>query len=539
MANGLQDSINKLEASIRHVGARITSLPVARSNSKLESLLSLPSVKKRIGFIESQDRIERLISIKRRSNRLFSADAWMEANPGSRFSSASAKVRYDDLMAKRNKREYDANRMFMRDLMSIENPAQYEKDILKEKYGFTSAGGESAAQQIRDAKAKDLRKKRRKRDRMASIAADESFKFAMLDSDEQFIQGHMKKNGWTRDQAEQVYFKEITKNAKWLRIIAKGNPIIAKNLVPIAKAVGKAGNIPILGGLVKHPALTAVGMYMQRASQEAAAAKSIVPWRNLIAAGGDISVPMWSAIAGSGADYASALQLGMESSKKAAGWKFGVGLDNIFKSGIYGSDISMFDPMASGEDRLRMIYNANKSITNPGDRLAALELWGASIDEYNAGRRLVEPRSNWSLEERVADRAQRWKTSRNWRRLHGKGWDKISADWFEPDWWIENQSIGDERAASSLKNVNGKTIWELIREIAGIDDAYRSGEYDNSVTNNETNNGKSLTVINNWGGVSVEANDPVGFIEGLEAGVGNKFVGSHAVAEWFDSKRTK
>ena len=60
--------------------------------------------------------------------------------------------------------------------------------------------------------------------------------------------------------------------------------------------------------------------------------------------------------------------------------------------------------------------------------------------------------------------------------------------------------------------------------------------FDNSVTNNETNNGKSLTVINNWGGVSVETNDAVGFADGLEAGIGNKFIGWREIAEWFDIK---
>ena len=70
-----------------------------------------------------------------------------------------------------------------------------------------------------------------------------------------------------------------------------------------------------------------------------------------------------------------------------------------------------------------------------------------------------------------------------------------------------------------------------------VDDQYRAGMFDNSVTNNETNNGKSLTV--NWGGVSVETNDPVRLAEGLEAGIGNKFIGSREVAEWFDTKAVK
>ena len=45
--------------------------------------------------------------------------------------------------------------------------------------------------------------------------SDKSFEFEMLDKDEQFIQGAMRDNGWSRDQAEQVYFKNLTENTKF------------------------------------------------------------------------------------------------------------------------------------------------------------------------------------------------------------------------------------------------------------------------------------------------------------------------------------
>ena len=44
--------------------------------------------------------------------------------------------------------------------------------------------------------------------------SDKSFGFEMLDKDEQFIQNAMRDKGWSRDQAEQVYFKNLTENTK-------------------------------------------------------------------------------------------------------------------------------------------------------------------------------------------------------------------------------------------------------------------------------------------------------------------------------------
>ena len=358
--------------------------------------------------------------------------------------------------------------------------------------------------------------------------SDKSFEFEMLDKDEQFIQGAMRDKGWSRDQAEQVYFKNLTENTKWLRFIAKDNPKIAKNLIPIAKAVGKAGGLPFIGGLATNPTLAAVGAAMFVSSEYSKAIKESLNWVNLISAGGGISGDALSAAAGGGLDYASALKLVQGSKRTAAKWKFGEGLDGIFRSTKYGADVSVFNPFATGEDRLRMIYNATKNIQDDGDRLAALEMWGASEEEYNHGRRLETPREQWSIEERISGRARQWKDWREWAKVHGTTWDKINA-YTSPDWWIDfwsaREEIGEDKRKEFMSNLPFANIWDEVHDTAEIDDRYRAGMYDNSVTNNDASRSVSLQV-NVASPQITTTGDPVDFAKSIS------LIGSRALSEY-------
>ena len=369
--------------------------------------------------------------------------------------------------------------------------------------------------------------------------SDKSFEFEMLDKDEQFIQSAMRDKGWSREQAERVYFKNLTENTKWLRFIAKDNPKIAKNLIPIAKAVGKAGGLPFIGGFATNPALAAVGAAMFVSSEYSKAIKENLNWINLISAGGGISGDALSAAAGGGLDYASALKLVQGSKRTAAKWKFGEGLDGIFRSTMYGADVSVFNPFATGEDRLRMIYNATKNIQDDGDRLAALEMWGASAEEYNQGRRLETPREQWSIEERISDRSRQWKDWREWAKVHGTAWDKINA-YTSPDWWIDfwsaREEIGEDKRKELMSNLPFANIWDEVHDTAEIDDRYRAGMYDNSTTNNNGGD-RSVTVIQNIN-AEVKDSDPVGFVKEMTLLGGRGKHEAESVLQNNDSLRT-
>ena len=172
-----------------------------------------------------------------------------------------------------------------------------------------------------------------------------------------------------------------------------------------------------------------------------------------------------------------------------------------------------------------------------------MSILGMSPEEYRSERLKNTPRSEWSLSDLQLDIYQgvTKKMKENYPVL----------DFIIPDKFyqlhsllaakkeLEDRKFLGDKAVDSRNEIYNLHRWDEIRETAEIDDRYRAGMYDNSVTNNETNNGKSLTVINNWGGVSVETSDAVGFAEGLEAGIGNKFIGSREVAEWFDTKAVK
>ena len=547
MARDLKDSVDKLETTLRAVGARVMTIGTKNANRKLDSFERLGSVKKRLGIIEAQSRIGKFFSIIKESDKLFAADAWMSAHPSNRFKSAADKVRFDEIVAERRKRDrmrsIRADKLFSEQMLAITDPDLAYRKSLEEKFQGASQGSDVAADEIiraeRSEKAKKIHSERRKRDRMKNIRANQSFRFAMLDSDEQFIQGAMRDKGWSRDQAEQVYFKNLTENTKWLRFIAKDNPKIAKNLIPIAKAVGKAGGLPFIGGLATNPALAAVGAAMFVSSEYSKAIKENLNWVNLISAGGGISGDALSAAAGGGLDYASALKLVQGSKRTAAKWKFGEGLDGIFRSTMYGADVSVFNPFATGEDRLRMIYNATKNIQDDGDRLAALEMWGASEEEYNQGRRLETPREQWSIEERISDRARQWKDWREWAKVHGTTWDKINA-YTSPDWWIDfwsaREEIGEDKRKELMSNLPFANIWDEVHDTAEIDDRYRAGMYDNSTTNNNGGD-RSVTVIQHIS-AEVKNEDPAGFVKEMTLLGGRGKHEAESVLQNNDSLRT-
>ena len=52
----------------------------------------------------------------------------------------------------------------------------------------------------------------------------------------------------------------------WLKPLAKSNPIIAKNLPPIAKSLNELSKMPFIGGLIKHPIAAAAGIGLGLAS---------------------------------------------------------------------------------------------------------------------------------------------------------------------------------------------------------------------------------------------------------------------------------
>ena len=378
------------------------------------------------------------------------------------------------------------------------------------------------------------------RARLGQMHDAKALRYAMMDTDERNIRTLMDSHrSWNRGQAEQVYFQQLTENTKWLRFIAKDNPKIAKNLIPIAKAVGKAGGLPFIGGFATNPALAAVGAAMFVSSEYSKAIKENLNWINLISAGGGISGDALSAAAGGGLDYASALKLVQGSKRTAAKWKFGEGLDGIFRSTMYGADVSVFNPFATGEDRLRMIYNATKNIQDDGDRLAALEMWGASAEEYNQGRRLETPREQWSIEERISDRSRQWKDWRKWAKVHGTAWDKINA-YTSPDWWIDfwsaREEIGEDKRKELMSNLPFANIWDEVHDTAEIDDRYRAGMYDNSTTNNNGGD-RSVTVIQNIN-AEVKNEDPVGFVKEMTLLGGRGKHEAESVLQNNDSLRT-
>ena len=466
---------------------------------------------KRIARLENEELVSRLHNITLKSDQLFHADRVMARHRGG-FDRAEQVISFEDK------------------LRSIRHPLGYKHDQYIKEYG--DYGAQKIEEAERDKKRDDARK---------------SFRFAMLDSDEKFIQGSMRDKGWSRDQAEQVYFKNLTENTKWLRLIGKNNPKIAKNLIPIAKAVGKASGLPIIGAFARNPALGAItaliGGGLSAGSYSLGRSRTLAGWMNARSVTGDISGGTFSSLAATGMSYEQMLQSLAKYSVKSSEARFGGGFDKYAELAKYGVDVSgLFNPYLTAEERRAEEYRVISS-ANQADRAAIMSILGMSPEEYRSERLKNTPRSEWSLSDLQLDIYQgvTKKMKENYPVL----------DFIIPDKFyqlhsllaakkeLEARKFFGDKAVDARNEIYNLHKWDEVRDTAMVDDQYRAGMFDNSVTNNETNNGKSLTVINNWGGVSVETNDPVRLAEGLEAGIGNKFIGSREVAEWFDTKAVK
>ena len=386
------------------------------------------------------------------------------------------------------------------------------------------------------------------RARLGQMHDAKAFRYAMMDTDERKIRTLMDSHrSWNRGQAEQVYFHQLTENTKWLRLIGKNNPKIAKNLIPIAKAVGKASGLPIIGAFARNPALGAItaliGGGLSAGSYSLGRSRTLAKWMNARAVTGDIGFGTFHGLAAAGMSYEQMLQSLSKYSIKASEARFGGGFDKYAELAKYGVDVSgLFNPYLTAEERRAEEYRVISS-ANRVDRAAMMSIIGMSPEEYRSERLKNTPRSEWSLSDLQLDIYQG--VTKKMKENHP------ILDFFIPDKFyqfhsllaankeIEDRKFFGDKAVDARNEIYNLHRWDEIRETAEIDDRYRAGMFDNSVTNNETNNGKSLTVINNWGGVSVETNDPVRLADGLEASIGNKFIGSREVAEWFDTKAVK
>ena len=354
--------------------------------------------------------------------------------------------------------------------------------------------------------------------------SDKSFEFEMLDKDEQFIQGAMRDKGWSRDQAEQVYFKNLTENTKWLRFIAKDNPKIAKNLIPIAKAVGKASGLPIIGSFASNPALAAitaaVGGFASTISSSNAANEATKKWRNYESLYGKPTAQQeWNA--------------------RLAGIKDPARIAEIYGQLAvnFGGDPDMFllsqGIALRGMDHKQKQLHA-KALGFTPDMVRLAEIYaGAPAEESD----IVDARiaaldreqkegekSGSGFRKTLRSMQLRWIPFQKDLEARGWSWSKILA--LANPLMFGGQFVGNEI---------GSAVWDEVHDTAEIDDRYRAGMYDNSVTNNGGD--RSVTVIQNIN-AEVKDSDPVGFVKEMTLLGGRGKHEAESVLQNNDSLRT-
>ena len=355
--------------------------------------------------------------------------------------------------------------------------------------------------------------------------SNKSFEFEMLDKDEQFIQGAMRDNGWSRDQAEQVYFKNLTENTKWLRFIAKDNPKIAKNLIPIAKTIGKASGLPIVGSFASNPALAAItatiGGFASVMNSANSANEVTKKWRNYENLYGKPTAQQeWNA--------------------RLAGIKDPARIAEIYGQLAvnFGGDPDMF--LLSQGIALRGMDHKQKQLHAKAfgftpDMVRLAEIYAGATPEESD---IVDARI-YALER---EESEGWKSGSGFR----KTLRSMQLKWipFQKDLEARGWSWGKILALANplmfggqfVGNEIGNAVWDEVHDTAEIDDRYRAGMYDNSTTNNNGGD-RSITVIQNIS-AEVKNEDPVGFVKEMTLLGGRGKHEAESVLQNNDSLRT-
>ena len=383
------------------------------------------------------------------------------------------------------------------------------------------------------------------RARLGQMHDAKALRYAMMDTDERNIRTLMDSHrSWNRGQAEQVYFQQLTENTKWLRFIAKDNPKIAKNLIPIAKAVGKASGLPFIGGLFANPTTAimalGVGAIARTVSGADEANATIKKWKayeglygnptdkqkRMARLAGINDVANISKVYGRlnvqrGDAESYLMDIGMaframdERSAQLLAESEGLSPEEVRLAKLYaGESASKADVVDANIEYLKEIRKRGFE-TGSGAR-ATMRSLSLSIPYAKSAvaRGMVEgdERFNEQLEK---IKAKEWSKNRAWSVASNYRYD-------DPE---KYQAMAD-----AIKNT-----WDEVHDTAEIDDRYRAGMYDNSVTNNGGD--RSVTVIQNIN-AEVKNEDPVGFVKEMTLLGGRGKHEAESVLQNNDSLRT-
>lgn len=252
---------------------------IARLNANASS-----GEKDRVKLLEAESELLRKNNVLHRSNAIFrgydvmrrfpnrfssatQAGAWEQemnriANPN-RSRLASLQEQFGTYGGSRIFRESTFNRYY-KDLTRIgKSKWDLRREELFEQYGGTedpnaASRAESVVSKERSEEAKSLRRSRR----LKSLGAERAYKFDLMDEYDQEISTLTEKFGGGttgRKRAEEVWQKNVFKEFRWLKPIAKNIPAIGKHLPAVAKTLQSASKTPIIGKMLRHPGMAAIG----------------------------------------------------------------------------------------------------------------------------------------------------------------------------------------------------------------------------------------------------------------------------------------
>lgn len=372
------------------------------------------------------------------------------------------------------------------------------------------------------------------RARLGRMHDAKAFRYAMMDTDERNIRTLMDSHrSWNRGQAEQVYFQQLTENTKWLRLIGRNNPKIAKSLIPIAKTIGKASGLPIVGSFASNPALAAItaaiggtSFVLKNADKANEVTKNWRNYENLY--GKPTAQQEWNA--------------------RLAGIKDPAKIAEIYGQLAvnFGGDPDMFllsqgIALRGMDHKQKQLHAKAFGLTPDMVRLAEIYA-GAAVEESD----LVDAR----LHALETEQTQGWKTGSGKRKTIRSAYlalpfaKDLEARGIRPQDTISYAAggfIGDiipknwPGLIPMIKSWFGADVPDKVIDAAIEDDRFRAGMYDNSTTNNGGD--KSVTVIQHIN-AEVKDSDPVGFVKEMTLLGGRGKHEAESVLQNNDSLRT-
>lgn len=349
----------------------------------------------------------------------------------------------------------------------------------KERYGLNAEA--ERLPRIRSA----LKKRKSVKD------SQREFDLFMMSDKDRFIQEKID-SGQSYRNANLMWIRKEFGNGV-LAKIAKSNPKVADNLIKLNKGLQKS---PFLGAFVRHPLIAGMSVFATTALQYgtaiARASKESVKILNSERLLGGISGGEFSGGATAGFDFLTTLRALGGVTANVAGWKYGEGLQGLYKAAMYGMDIAGWNPFMGRDEMLKWAIPQLDKLPE-GDRKKAADALGISEVAFNIGKNNLTDPMFMTNEQLIG---AMWQNTLNERRKKRTSGNFVTAalSFLNP---FESDTFGESLNALFFHRPTAYNLIEKMRatqEAASSVGSYSAGGMSQSLAGGDTDNSTTMYI---------------------------------------------